>query len=181
MEMLIRGNCGELGCEELWRSLSNRWSETFSQLESECPEVASYGFNSWENDGKTYAGLWCWQAKESGDRETYGNLFRVFPYPGEEDSFLAPTECGANPDCGSTWQTLMAAHPEVIREMQQTCALRQGFLLYSQLEKQEYQINCGFFAPSIQIDSDGDGIADGEGKPTGVDIALGILSLSSKP
>ena len=68
-----------------------------------------------------------------------------------------------------------------MRDMQQTCALRQGFLIYSELPDQQYQINCGFFAPSIQIDSDDDGVADGEGKPVGVDISLGTLSLPPSP
>lgn len=187
----LQGDCGDMSCESLWRSLQAEWSEVFAQLPEECPDTESYGLDVWEYDGQRNVSLICWQPTEIDseiDPETdattetktrYGYFFRIFPYPGTEENFLAPLECyGDEKTCETTWQAIATAYPERLRETQQTCAFRQGFLLQQpQDNASEIAVTCGFFAPSIQIDDDGDGLSDGEGKPTGVDIPLGTFLL----
>lgn len=177
----VKGNCGAMTCTELWRSLQNRWSAQLADLQQECPEVQTYGLNVWGEQGTKQVSVICWDATTVGEDGTiYGNYYRTFPYPGDEATFLAPTECHGDPDCTAIWVQLTTAYPREITEMQQTCAFRNGFLIYQPTDQpQAMQVSCAFFAPNIQMDDNGDGVMDGEGKPTGVDFPLGVLELGA--
>lgn len=177
----LKGNCGELGCEKLWRSLQNTWPDIFNELDSDCPVVESYGLNTWESNAQNQrlVSVICWHEQEVNTTETYGTFFRIFPYPGTENTFLADTNCGGLSECIGFWETLKENYPEEVRQMRQTCAFRQGsILLELDRDRPVIDLRCAFFVPSLQIDSDGDGIMDGESKPTSVDFSLGKLLLT---
>ncbi|MGB2925554.1 MAG: hypothetical protein WBB82_09650 [Limnothrix sp.] len=182
----VKGQCGEFSCEALFQLLQEQWPEQMAALPEECPIIASYGLNVWEDTDQKRVSLYCWQEQDETSVDpifpnaAYGNFYRTFPYPGSENTFLARKDCLDDAACEAMWQKFETKYPDEMLAAQQTCAFHQGFLIYNQDEQRGLvDVSCAFFVPSVQIDNDGDGVSDGESKPTGVDIPLVSLPLEN--
>lgn len=169
----IKGECGVLSCHELWYSLQYRWPKVMSALATECPHTKVYGLEMWEADQQKNVSVICWlDTERRGEEPIYGTFFRVFPYPGTEATFRAEKRCNGEVNCDQVWQAIATKYPDELVRAQQECALRQGFLSQRRTEPAQIAVICSFFAPSLQLDDDGDGLMDGEFKPTGVDLLM---------
>ena len=176
----MKGNCGELTCEELLAQLRSNWQKEVIKYESKCQEKHTLGLNVFEQDGIEKVSLICWnEPDETGT--VYGDWLGVFPFPGNEENFASPWKCDGSPECDEILSKLPENNPEIARKYEIECAIKQGelvLLIPETEETKEAEVQCQFFVPSTQIDDNGDGISDGEmAKPTGVNIILGKVNL----
>ena len=178
-ETLMRGNCGELTCEELLNQLRNNWSKRMIEYEASCQGDKTLGFNVYEKNNSRKVSLICW-GKPAEDGVTYGDWLGTLPFPGDEANFVSQWNCLDSPECEDTLSKLRSSDSETITAYETECAVKDGELrlLISEESATKADVKCVFFVPSNQIDDNGDGISDGEaGKPTGVDEILGQVDL----
>ena len=177
-EREVKGNCGNLDCEELLAQLRSNWQSQMINYENDC-QGKVLGVNTYESEGSQKVSFVCWE-EPTEDGNIEGEWLGILPFPGSEDAFASKWSCDETlSDCETTLTQLREANPEEIAEYEVDCAIRDGDLkLLASAGKNSLQVQCSFFAPSVQIDDNADGISDGAGsKPTGVDVILGDLKL----
>ena len=187
----VTGNCDNLSCEELLNQLKSKWQKEIDTwwTENNCQTNTKLGLNVWQKEESKVVSLICWGDKES-DGNTYGNSLGLLPFPGFESTFGSKWDCQSSQKCENSLRKFRAPrsgslrdrYPEQIREYEVECGIKAGdlrLLISEENRENKADVQCIFFVPSQQIDSDGDGVSDGEGKPTGVDIILGTLNQRS--
>lgn len=179
-EIILSGNCGELTCQQLLAQLKSNWSEQISQYKAECQSGNTLGLNVWNRDQSKVVTLICWEDQDPSG-VTYGTSLGLLPFPGDEASFTSSWNCFNSDECQNALIKLRVEYPEEIRKYEVECAIESGELTLVMPQVNgvsEANVQCNFFVPNIQIDNDGDGVADDAiAKPTGVDITLGTLTL----
>ncbi len=177
-EREVKGNCGSLDCEELLSQVRSNWQSQMINYEHDC-QGRVLGVNTYESEGIEKVSFVCWE-EPAADGTIQGEWLGTLPFPGSEDTFASKWSCDETlEDCETTLMQLREMNSEVMAKYEVKCAIKDGNLrLLAESTQKSAQVQCSFFAPSIQIDDNGDGISDGEmSKPTGVDIILGKLKL----
>ncbi|MCT7957595.1 hypothetical protein [Laspinema palackyanum] len=176
----IVGNCAEFDCPELLNQLEESFPEEITQATSQCSEPQFIGMDVWEQNDSRRVSLNCWNAERDNDGEyREGVPLGQFPLPGEEESFGSSWGCYNNPLCEERVSALQETYPEETRNHEIQCGRFGGELqLVVSEARQTVDIQCVFSAGVTLVDTDDDGVSDGEnGNGTLVDNILGSFPL----
>lgn len=173
----IIGDCGELSCAELFAQLKSSWNQEIREYETQCQGDKRLGLDTYGDGVTRKVSLICW---ENLKRDSYyeGQWLGVLPYPGYKPNFGSKWDCQSSQECADLVEQLRYDHPRKMRSYEIECGIKSGTLRLL-LTPKTANIQCIFFVPGTQFDAEGDGISDGEVKPTGVDYILG--SFPQKP
>lgn len=160
------GNCGNLTCSNLLNSLEQQFPEQVSKWTSSCTN--DLALNVFRRDGSQRVNFLCWEPPSStGERS--GSPLGVLPYPGAEAAF--PVAIASD---DPAIQTILDRNPKAVQTMGFDCAVQGGDINILANET-AITLQCYFQAGIQTLDTDGDGVSDGElSMGAGVDFTRAI-------
>lgn len=170
----VKGNCRPFNCNLLLKDLQAKWQWQIDEwLDSgTCKDKEILGLNVWEKNKKErVVSFICWGETDKSQKVS-GNYLGILPFPGEEKNFGSKWNCLNDSECENSLQLIQSQYQQKVRELEIRCGLENGELRLLKNED-KVDVQCVYFVPSTQIDTNLDGISDGEiFKPTGVDVIL---------
>jgi hypothetical protein len=158
------GDCGTFSCPELLAQLQQRYPDHIADYLGNCPSDPAQGYategelalNVYERDGSQRVGFYCWEPPHDQGGDRSGFVLGILPYPGEEAGF--PVAIASD---DPAIQAELERYAPMVSQMGFDCAVAGGEINILS-EARQMSLQCYFWAGAILIDTNDDGVADGE-------------------